>query len=481
MRRRSGLTLRLVLSHLLVIVVVLGIAGAALLTQSRRYFINADRRAQLIQARAAAAACDTLCVVQGRAEVGMRNTALPSGAVVSQNRNVSEANTRVEGLTQRIQTELTSTLAIVRQGSVNVEPSVATALRGTEASRVSGRSLVAAVPIRSGRSVIGAAVVRGDLGDVESVLGDLRRALFLVLAASAVVASIIGYLRARTLARPIRELTIAAQAISDGDFDRQMPIGKGMDELAVLTSTFTSMRDRVRYELATRAAFVADASHELRTPLTAIRGSVEVLEDGGAEDPVIRARFLASLRLETNRLLGLVNGLLDLDAGDHVRRHEPVDIGKLAASVVEQLGSENVLLDVHSDSPVIGDRDQLRQVLVNLIDNARTHGGMNIVVRVHSDAEECVVEVTDDGPGIDPVDRERVFERFVRLDRSRQRVGAGSSGMADRLGGSGLGLAIVRAIVASHEGSVALCPGPDGTGTTARLTLPARRLVPSAP
>ncbi len=477
MMRRSPLTVRLVLSHLLVIVVVLGIAGVALLAQSRRYFINADRRAQLIQARAAAASCDSVCVASGRAGVGMRNTSLPSGAVVSQNRNISEAATRVEALTQRIQTELTSTLTIVPQGSAAAEPWITAALRGTEATNVSGRSLVAAVPIRSGTTVIGAAVVRGDLGDVESVLGDLRRALFGVLAASAVVASIIGYLRARAIARPIRELTMSAQAISDGDFDRRIPTAKGADELAVLATTFASMRDRVRHELATRAAFVADASHELRTPLTAIRGSVEVLEDGGADDPVVRARFLSSLRQETDRLLGLVNGLLGLDAGDRAMRREPVHLGALAASVVEQLGPENLSLDVEAGPPVLGDVDQLRQVLVNLIDNARTHGGDTVVIRIRTEDERSIVEVSDDGPGVAEVDRERVFERFVRLDRSRQRTattGAPSPVTAKRHGGAGLGLSIVRAIVTSHGGTVALHPGADGTGATARVILPAQ-------
>ena len=197
----------------------------------------------------------------------MRNSALPLGAIVSQNRNVSEEATRVDASTQRIQTELSSTLIILAQGSAEVEAPVAAVLRGAEATSVSGRSLVAAVPIRSGTSVIGEAVVRGDLGDVESVLGDLCRGLFAVSAASAVVATIAGYLRARAIARPIRELTVLAQAIADGDFDQPMTIATGTDELAVLTRTIAIMRDRIRHELATRAEFVADAGqHRHRGP-----------------------------------------------------------------------------------------------------------------------------------------------------------------------------------------------------------------------
>jgi signal transduction histidine kinase len=397
---RSRLTVRLVLSHLLVIVVVLGIAGFALLTQSRRYFVDADRRALLVQARTVASACDAACVASGQVNAGLTNAELPAGATVSQNRNFGRRANTVDAGTQRLQTELTSTLTIVKQGDLQQEAKIA--LGGAESSRVDGSSLIAVAPIRSGGQVIGAAIVRGDLSDVEDVLRDLGNTLFAALAVSAVVAAIVGFLRARSIAKPIRALTESAQAIADGDFSRSLPTARGGDEIAVLGSTFGSMQARVRQELDARAAFVADASHELRTPLTAIRGSIEVLQDGGADDPATRARFLNRLESETDRLLGLVNGLLDLDSGDRLGAGESVDLSALARSVKDAFAAENVHLDAPLPVWSLGNEGQLRQVLVNLIENARTHGGTDVNVRVSSANRLARLEVTDNGPGAMP-------------------------------------------------------------------------------
>lgn len=473
---RSRLTVRLVLSHLLVIVVVLGVAGAALLAQSRRYFVDADRRALLIQARAAAASCGETCIATGRAAVDVRNATLPSGAVISQNRNITEEATTVDPSTQRIQTELNTTLTIIRAGTPTNDATVASALQGVATTRVSSPLLVAAAPIRRGSDVVGAALVRGDLADVEAVLRDLKRALIAVLAVSAVLATAVGFLRARAISKPIRALTKSVQAIADGDFSVHIPSAVGGDELSRLATAFASMRDRVTHELAARAAFVTDASHELRTPLTAIRGSVEILQDSGGDNPTVRAHFLGTLERETARLLALVNGLLDLDAGDRVAVREPVDLVVLIDSVIAQLqvvfpatierrGADAVV--------AIGDPAQLRQVLLNLIDNACTHGGRTVQISARTKGC-CVVEITDDGPGIAEADRERVVERFVRLDASRNRAGDASD-TRDR--GSGLGLAIVQAIVSAHGGRLAIRDRDSGPGTTIVVELPAQAAV----
>jgi signal transduction histidine kinase len=466
---RSRLTTRLVLSHLLVIVVVLGVAGFALLTQSRRYFVNADRRALIVQARTVASSCDPACVASGQVNANLSRASLPAGATVAQNRNIAGRVNTVETSSQRIQTELTSTLTIVKRGADVADAAIASALSGYESSRVDGSALIAAAPIRQTNVVIGAAVVRGDLSDVESVLGDLRRTLFAALGASALIAAIVGFFRARSIAKPIRALTESARAIGDGDFTRPVSVGKGRDELAVLATTFVSMRERVQQELDARAAFVADASHELRTPLTAIRGSIEILQDGGADDPATRARFLNSLENETDRLLGLVHGLLDLDAGDRPTVRERVDLGAVARTVIDALVADN--LHLHAPTPVVvlGDPGQLRQVLVNLIDNARTHGGTSVRVDVLASDRLAEVAIIDDGPGVPEAERRRVFERFVRLDQSRQRD---ASSTIARQRGAGLGLAIVEAIVSAHDGTVVLRSGPTGIGTTAVVTLP---------
>ena len=470
----SGLTKRLILSHVGVALLVTVVAGAALLTQSRRYFVGVDRRALLIQARAAAASCNGACVATGRAAPGFRNATLPSGAIVSQNRNITEEATSIDPATQRIQTELTTTLSIVGRGAKLDEPAVVSAFRGLESSTVSGSSILAAAPIRDAGSVVGVAIVRGDLSDVEAVLSDLRRALIVVLAASALLASAVGFARARAIAKPLRSLTASARAVAEGDFSAEMPTPRGNDELALLIETFSSMRDRVTSELATRAAFVADASHELRTPLTAIRGSVEILQDGAADDPAARARFLVLLERETDRLLALVDGLLDLDSAERVVAREVVDLVELCRSVVGQLnefGSAMITLDVTAPVVTMGNPAQLRQVLLNLLDNALTHGGSNVMVCARM-GSGCVVEITDDGPGIPDGDRGRILERFVRLDPSRRREVGHSSATRTRNQGSGLGLSIVQAIVTAHGGQLTLRDRALGTGTTVVVELP---------
>jgi signal transduction histidine kinase len=330
--------------------------------------------------------------------------------------------------------------------------------------------------------------VRGDLSHVEGVLGDLRRRILAAVAGGALLAALLGLWRARSIAKPLRELTVAARAVADGNFSGQLPTPKGSDEISVLTKTFGDMQHRVQHELEVRNAFVADASHELRTPLTAIRGAVEILQTGGAERPEVRERFLLSLGNETNRLLGLVDGLLDLETtGQGFAMDESVDICVLIKDVVDEMQpiaadkSISVAAEVprtteglRSNAIVRGNAAKLRQVFVNLIDNALTYAPsastVAITVTEDSISKRIFIEVTDSGPGIPEQDRERVFERFVRLDESRNRDQTSLD--SGRPKGAGLGLAITRSIVLAHGGTIEFRSDPDSSGTTALVKLP---------
>jgi len=249
--------------------------------------------------------------------------------------------------------------------------------------------------------------------------------------------------------------------------------GNSMGAVAVLRDV-TDLRqsERLRRELT------ANVSHELRTPLTSIKGFTETLLDGAMKDEDTCRRFLTIINSEADRLVKLVDDLLDLSRLESKRAPldlQPVDVGALAAHTVDKLQplalSGGLTLEVESrpGAWVTGDRDRLEQVLTNLIDNALkyTPAGGRVRVSVTLDPQDVAVAVSDTGKGIRPEDVPHVFERFYRADRSRARgpvFGAGS-------GGTGLGLAIAKHIVEAHGGRIGVRSQPD-EGTTFTFTLP---------
>jgi signal transduction histidine kinase len=212
-------------------------------------------------------------------------------------------------------------------------------------------------------------------------------------------------------------------------------------------------------------------SHELRTPLTAIKGLVETLRDGAVDDLAARDKFLASIESETDRLIRLVNDLLILSRADSqvlTVRRESFDLTALARACAEELAVPRVAIVVHgSPTQVYADPDRIRQVLVNLLDNAIRYSpaGETVNVMVESEANHVAVTVQDRGPGIPSAEQARVFERFYRADKSRARDPQDSAG-------AGLGLAIAQTLVAAHGGHIALT-SREGQGTAVRFTLPA--------
>jgi signal transduction histidine kinase len=232
-----------------------------------------------------------------------------------------------------------------------------------------------------------------------------------------------------------------------------------------------------------RTDFVSDVSHELRTPLTAIKGTVETLQDGAAEDPAARDGFLRTIAAETERLIRLTNDLLLLtraDAGRLDLRLAPVDLAECARQALDQLEAhareKSITLTLESpDAPTLAlvDADRVHQVLINLLDNAIkfTPAGGRVTVTVEAGLVPAqgdhegrpYITVADSGPGIPAAEIPLVFERFYRGDRSRAR--------AENESGAGLGLAIARAIVEAHGGRLWAESTP-GHGTRFTFTLP---------
>ena len=315
-------------------------------------------------------------------------------------------------------------------------------------------------------------------------IGDTLHRLVLLeaaggLAALLVVAVVLRRLSAVAL-RPLDRMTGLARQITAGDRGRRLGTGDDRSELGRTALAFDGMLDeletsanRARAAEARMADFLGDASHELRTPLAGIAANAENLLRSPTDRAGTERAALAVVR-ETRRAARLVESLLDvarLDRGPELDV-TAVDLAGLARDAVERTRALAPGLDVvltAPSSPVVrADPFRLAQVLTNLTDNARQAvgpGGRIEVAVATAGADRVAVTVTDDGPGIAAGDRERVFERFTRLDASRSR----------RTGGAGLGLAICRALARAHGGDLTAQDRADGLpGACLRLVLPVR-------
>ena len=282
--------------------------------------------------------------------------------------------------------------------------------------------------------------------------------------ASLLIGAALAFGLASRILDPLERLTRAAEEVSESDLSRRLEV-RGADETARLTVTFNAMLDRLEEAFATQRRFIDDAGHELRSPITVIRGHLELLDHGDEAD---REATTALVLDELDRMHRIVEDLLLLaksDQPDFVRPG-PVDLGDLTRDVVRKAAALSAAhdwqLDAAADVVVAADRQRLTQALMQLCDNAAKHTPAGTTVRVGSVVSSGTVRlwVADDGPGIAPSDRDRVFERFTRAEAGRRGTD-----------GAGLGLAIVRAIVEAHDGTIELTSAP-GEGATFQLLLP---------
>ncbi|WP_282203316.1 sensor histidine kinase [Kitasatospora fiedleri] len=273
--------------------------------------------------------------------------------------------------------------------------------------------------------------------------------------------------------RPVEAIRSEVAAIGDRDLDRRVPEPGGDDEVSHLAHTMNAMLDRLEAAGLRQRRFIADASHELRSPLAVLRTQLEVAHTH--PDPAVRADMVAGALQDTDRLQSLATDLLllaRLDATGHDGPREDVDLAELVRTGAENRARPRVrvALDLADRPLATGNPLWLGRLLTNLLDNARRHAARRVLVRLAFDAAagQAVLDVTDDGPGIAPADREKVFERFTRLDDARSRDD----------GGTGLGLSIARDIATLHGGTLTVEDGPGGA--TFRLRLPARVSAPAA-
>ncbi|MFB4320062.1 sensor histidine kinase [Actinomadura sp. 21ATH] len=288
---------------------------------------------------------------------------------------------------------------------------------------------------------------------------ELLLALAVVLL-SAAAAWITWHIVGRTL-RPVEQIRAQLAEISASDLSRRVPEPAGEDEIAELARTANATLDRLERAVARQRQFASDASHELRTPIAGLRAN---LEDASMhpEDTDLTDTVRSALR-DTDRLESIVTDLLLLAriGTGAPGAEEDIDLGALAETEIARHPSLPVI-DTHLPRGVLvrGVRMQIVRLLANLLDNAERYGGGKVEVALRRNGATAELSVTDDGPGIPEADRERVFQRFTRLDTARSR-GAG---------GTGLGLAIAREIAQAHGGTLKVDDHPAGTRFT--LTLP---------
>ena len=285
----------------------------------------------------------------------------------------------------------------------------------------------------------------------------------------AVIALLLGIFLSRSLTRPIRELTRATHAVSEGDLSQQVPV-RSSDELGELARAFNKMSSELSRSVNARRQMTADIAHELRTPLSLILGHAEAVHDGVL--PPSPENF-EIIREEATRLEHLVNDLRTLslaDAGELSIQTQTVDPQRLVNEVSSlyqyQAQKKNIsfVLDVAAALPNVEvDPGRMIQVLTNILDNALRHTpeGGKIVLVAQEVGEQVELSVQDSGPGLEVEDIDRIFERFYRADAARQRED----------GGSGLGLAIARSIVQAHGGQLTAESEP-GKGLKVRILLP---------
>jgi signal transduction histidine kinase len=283
-----------------------------------------------------------------------------------------------------------------------------------------------------------------------------------------VVSAVIAILFARSVYRPLQRVTRAAEEVSRGEYERELPVA-GPTEVKALASGFNLMAKQVTQSQQRLRDFVIDVSHELRSPLTSIRGFAQAMCDGTARNGQAQSRAAEIIEDEAKRMMRQVDELLELsriESGQMEMLCQPVDTKELLQHCLEVFAVRadekglHLRAEIEAVPLVVGDIDHLEQVFSNLLDNAVKHtppgGQVSIVVRGPcNDFVEVVV--ADTGPGISPEELPRVFERFHRADPDRS--------------GTGLGLAIARGIVRAHGGDIEVRSAP-GAGAEFIVRLP---------
>jgi two-component system, OmpR family, sensor histidine kinase MtrB len=342
-----------------------------------------------------------------------------------------------------------SLVRLVQQGSPGVQ----------RVRTANGPAMVIGVPLDASTAFY----IVDSMQELDRSLQVLAGVLTLAAMVTTAAGAGLGWYAARYVVRPLSRVAGAAREIAAGDFTARLDPAAEPD-LAQLTTSFNNMVEQLWQRMQRDRRFAADVSHELRSPLQTLAAAASVLarhKPDMAPRPAAAAGLVAD---EVARFEALVTDLLELARGDQAPRRAPVDLADLARQVCREqdIAPEVVTVQAGADPVWQVDPRRFHQVLANLVENARHHGGGVVSVRIGHDGGGCFVEVDDEGPGVSLADRSAIFDRFVR-GRT-----AGARGDND---GTGLGLALVAQHVSVHGGAVSVTDRPGG-GARFRIELP---------
>lgn len=300
-------------------------------------------------------------------------------------------------------------------------------------------------------------------------LSNINRMLVFGAIGALVVSLLLGIFLARTLTRPIREITTATRAVADGDLEQKVSV-RSRDELGELATSFNLMSAKLAQSINLRRQMTADIAHELRTPISVILGHTEAMHDGILPPSEETFDIIRDEALRLERMVDDLRTLSRADAGELILTCRPTPVQDLVDQAIKAYRPQarkkdiQLLVEASPDLPDLNiDPDRIAQVLSNLLSNALRYTPQDgeITLSTKQTVGEVEIWVRDSGPGIDPEDLPNIFDRFYRTDKSRQRES----------GGSGLGLAIAKSIVEGHGGRI-WAESESGDGTTIVIALP---------
>lgn len=310
--------------------------------------------------------------------------------------------------------------------------------------------LTVGLPLVYEKNIIGATFIAVPMPEINRYKNEIFRIFILSISIAFLIATFITYFYSRKVSRPLKDMILAAQAVSKGNFDLKVPI-TGDNEISELSHNFNLMIDSLKNLEDMRTDFIANVSHELRSPMTTISGFIEGILDNTISSGD-REKYLKIVLDETKRLAKLVSELLQLariDAGTLQLDVKKFDINELIRltlfSFELRITEKNISVDVdfeEEQTEVVADKDSIARVLTNLLDNAQKFNIENgyIKLAVKTSGSKAIVSVENSGIGIEPDEINRIWDRFYKTDKSR---GKDKKGM-------GVGLYLVNGIIANH-------------------------------